>query len=368
MLTRELKLKLTKKQENILDGWLWNLTGVFNWAIRKIELNAKDKIYFSFYDLVNLIPNHSKKLGIPSHTLQGMVEQGHLAWKRCFKKLAKRPKLKSTHNKLRSIPFPDPISSTKIKENKIALPGIGKLRFHKQELPKGKIKTGRIVKKASGWYLQLTFYTKHVFPVKDTSASVGIDTGFKTLATLSNKEEIPNHRYYIQGQKRLAQAQRGKNKKLAARLHERISNRRKDHNHKVSRKIVQNFSEIFITNDNLRGQIKLFGKSVNDAGISQLRQFISYKSENHGRKFGLVTSKNTTRTCFKCWALTGPAGVKQLAVREWKCSNCRFVHQRDINSAEGILILGSGIDLVPDVILGLNRNLTSLKEYGLCRT
>ncbi len=368
MLTRELKLKLNRKEEKILSDWLWHLSAIYNFGIRKVELNARNKIYFSKFDFVNLLANHSRKLDIPSHTIQGILEQSYLAWDRCFKKLGKKPKLKSIHNKLRSIPFPDAILSSKIKDNRIGLPGIGKIRFHKQELPKGKIKKGRIVKKVSGWYLQLTFDAKHIFPVKEIVSKVGMDTGFKTLATLSNKEEIPNHRYYIQGQKRLAQAQRGKNKKLTSRLHERISNRRKDHNHKESRKIVENYSEIYITNDGLRGQSKLFGKSVGDAGISQLRQFISYKCDNHGRKFGLVASKNTTRTCFKCWSLTGPTGVKQLAVRKWECSNCRFVHQRDHNSAEGILILGSGIDLVPDVILGLNRNSTSLKEHGLCQT
>lgn len=41
MIQAQLKLRLNKKQENTLTGWLWNLTGVWNWAIRKIELDAK---------------------------------------------------------------------------------------------------------------------------------------------------------------------------------------------------------------------------------------------------------------------------------------------------------------------------------------
>ena len=43
MITRELKLKPTTKQKNTLNTWLFQLTGVYNWAIRKIELNANDK-------------------------------------------------------------------------------------------------------------------------------------------------------------------------------------------------------------------------------------------------------------------------------------------------------------------------------------
>ncbi len=40
MITRELKLKLTKKQKNMLNDWLHNLTGEYNWGIKQIELNA----------------------------------------------------------------------------------------------------------------------------------------------------------------------------------------------------------------------------------------------------------------------------------------------------------------------------------------
>ena len=53
-------------------GWLWNLTSVWNWAIRKIELDAKDKIYYTPRDFQNLLANHGEKLKIPSHTLQGI--------------------------------------------------------------------------------------------------------------------------------------------------------------------------------------------------------------------------------------------------------------------------------------------------------
>jgi len=37
MIQAQIKLKLTKKQEGILDQWLWHLTAVWNWAVRKVE-------------------------------------------------------------------------------------------------------------------------------------------------------------------------------------------------------------------------------------------------------------------------------------------------------------------------------------------
>ena len=148
MIVRTLKLRPTKLQEIQLNQWLWNLTGLWNWAIKKIERDAQNKIFHSEFDFVNLVANHSKRMGIPSHVMQGLLKQAHTGWQRCFKKLSKKPHLKGRRNELTSIPFPDPIKSPV--ENHIAIPGLGKMRFHKQELPEGKIKCGRIVKKASG--------------------------------------------------------------------------------------------------------------------------------------------------------------------------------------------------------------------------
>lgn len=345
MIVRELKLKPNKIQVVQLEEWLWCLTGVYNWACRKIELDANDNIYHSKFYLQNYLSGTSKKINIPSHTIQVTILQAYNAWDKCFKKVAKKPKLKSVHNKLRSICFPDELKTHKLESNQISLPGIKLIKFYKQDIPKGKIKQVRVVKKASGWYCQLCIEASHMFSVTKTNNVVGIDTGFKTLATLSDGTKYSNRREFIKGQVRLAQAQRGKRKNLVARLNERIANRRKDYNHKTSRKIIQDFSYIYITKDNLRGQAKIFGKSVSDAGISQLRQFISYKSDNHGRKCVLVDSKNTTMTCSDCGSMSGPKGLSGLAVRDWECSVCGTHHDRDVNSAKVILKLGLGCSL-----------------------
>lgn len=347
MITRELKLKLTKRQELILNSQIFQCSGLFNLIVRRIKLSAQDKIYYSKFELFNQFVGHSKKTDLHSRTIQAIIEQAYNSWDRCFKKLAKEPKLKSIRNKLNSIPFPDPIKRSKFEShNRIKFPTLGSLKFCKQELPNGNIKQSRILKKASGWYLSLVIDTKHIFKTKETDSKVGIDTGFKDLAILSNGKKYENNRYYVKGQKRLAQAQRGKNKKLIARLHERNKNRRKDYNHKVSKEIIQNYSEIYITNDNLKEQSKKFGKSVSDAGIGQLRNLIIYKSENHDRLCELVESKYTTMTCGNCGARNGPTGLDKLAVRVWECSDCRSVLDRDINSANVILKLGLGINLV----------------------
>ena len=367
MLVRELKLKPNKSQEEQLNTMLFQCTGLHNLILRRIKQDAKNKIYHTKYSLFNQFAGHSKKTDLHSRTIQAVIEQAYLSWDRCFKKIAKEPKLKSIRNQISSISFPDPIKRNKITNKIIRIPLIGKTRYYAQILPEGNIKTARVIKRASGWYIQLNINAKHQFTVKDTQEKVGIDTGFTHLAVLSNGTKIENPRNYIRGQKRLAQAQKGLRKRLVSRLHERIKNRRKDYNHKVSRKIIEDYSEIYITKDNLRNQSKIFGKSVSDAGISQLRNFLIYKGENHGRKVKLVDSKNSTMTCSDCGALTGPTGLSGLAVRQWGCV-CGTLHDRDINSARVTLNVGLGINLVLGKELrslpNLNRNPTDLSVGG----
>jgi putative transposase len=340
MIVRTVKLRLTKSQESTLDEWLHNLTGVYNWGLRKIELNARDGIYFSKQDFQNLLADHGRKLDIPSHTIQGTLLQVHGAWSRCFKKLGKKPKLKGIRNRFRSIPFPDPIKPPK--DGRFSIPGLGKIRFHKQDIPDAKIKCGRIVRRQSGWYLCLWLDTEYKFAVKETDKAIGIDPGFSTLLTLSDGTKIENPRELRKGAKRLAQAQRGKNKKLVSRLHERQANRRSDRNHKISRWLVENHKTICYSDDNFKSMARRFGKSVSEAALSNLASMIDYKGRTGGREVIKVDSRNTTKTCSDCGALTGPTGLGGLAVRHWRCSACGAVHDRDINSAMVVLNVGLG--------------------------
>jgi len=343
MIVRQLKLRLNSKQERRLSEWLWNLTGVYNWAIRKIELDAKDNIYHSRFDMQNCIANHSKKMGIPSHTMQGTIVQAYTAWRKCFKKLAKKPRLKGKRNKLNSISFIDPIKPPI--NSRIGIAGIGKVRFHKQELPEGKIKCGRAIKRASGWHLCLWIDAVHTFPVKETNEAVGIDPGFSTLLTLSNGTKIENPRELRKGEIKLAQAQRGRRSKLAARLQEKQANRRKDRNHKISRRLVENYKTIYYSDDNFKGLAYKFGKSVSEASLGRLIGMITYKSRLGGRDVVPVNSRFTTMTCSICGSKTGPTGWDGLAVRHWKCPLCGSDHDRDINSARVVFNAGAGTAL-----------------------
>ena len=341
MIQRQLKLRLTAPQEHQLTDWLWHLTGVWNWAVRKLELDAKDGIYYSPKAFHNLLANHSKTLGIPSHTLQGMLSTAYTAWQRCFKKQAKRPKLKGQRNKLNSIPFPDPFHGPE--GNDISVPSFGRIRFHAQALPDGKIKGGRIVKRASGWYLCLVIDAAPNEIPHLADGEIGIDPGFSHLLTLSTGEKIPHPRELEQIVQRLAQAQRGQSNALAARLQERLANQRKDRNHKLSRRLVSEHRLIVWSKDSHKGITKSFGKSVASSAHAQLRGMLAYKCRAGGRQYLEVPSCFSTKTCSACGDLSGPTGFAGLSVRFWECAVCGTAHDRDINAAVNTLRTGLGI-------------------------
>lgn len=263
------------------------------------------------------------------------------AWNRCFKKIAKKPRFKGKRNRMASVPFPDVIKLPI--DNHIGIPGLGRVRFHKQALPAGKIKGGRIVKKASGWYLCLWIDAQPKAIPHTGNGRIGIDPGFNSLITLSTGEKINHPRELQVNSCRLAQAQRGCNKHLAARIQERIANQRKDRNHKLSRRLVAENAIICWSKDNIRGIGKTMGKSVSSSGHGQLRQQLVYKCTTSSRRFIEVPSRNSTKTCSVCRSLSGPSGRAMLAVRQWVCAVCGTAHDRDINAAMNTLIAGAGL-------------------------
>lgn len=337
MIQHQIKLRPNVKLEKELSEWLWVLTGVHNWAVRKIEQDAKGGVYYTPNGFQNLLASHGKKVGIPSHTLQGALSIAYTAWQRCFKKQGGKPKLKGRRRPLNSIPFPDPIRAPE--HNYIKLPGVGLVRFHKQELPAGKIKCGRLVKRASGWYLCLFIDAERASIERRGFGEIGIDPGFEDLLTFSSGEKIEHPKELQKSAKRLAQAQRGVNRKQVARLHERIKNQRKDRNHKLSLRLVQENTVIAFSKDNHRAMAKRFGKSVSSAGHAQLRAQLTYKSLTGGTRFIEVPSRNSTKTCSACGRLTGPSGLSKLSVRQWQCG-CGAEHDRDQNAAINTLLLG----------------------------
>ena len=210
--------------------------------------------------------------------------------------------------------------------------------FEAESLDGVKWKQGCFAQDAVGdWWLCLPVeraVSKGIAPHE----AVGIDLGLVSVATTSDGETLKGARFYRDAEERLAQAQRRGHKRQAKRLHRKASNRRRDALHKFSRRIVDQYQNI-VVGDVSAPKVARTGlaKSVLDSGWGMLRQMLLYKGEHAGRSVEVVSEWNTSRVCSQCGSLSGPQGLRQLAVRAWTCSGCGEPHDRDVNAARNIL-------------------------------
>ena len=340
MITRKLKLKLNKAESAKAEGLLFQLTGVINWALRKLEQDAKGGIFHSYESLAGLTAGHAKQIGIHSQVFQQALKQAVRAWEDHKFNGKGKPRLKGIRNKLNSFVFPQ--AGQRNGDKHIKVPAFGVLRTHEQSIPEGKIRQCRFLKKPSGWYAVLTLDCEREKIIVTDAQVNGADPGFSTLLTLSSGTKTEHPKELQRSLVQLGKLQRGKAKKKTARLHERIANQRLDRNHKLSLELVQTNEVLYISKDNHQAVAKRFGKSVASSAHGQLKQLINYKSSSCGRLMVEVPSRYSTQTCSACEALTGPRGLSGLKVRNWTCS-CGATHDRDVNAAINTLIAGIAI-------------------------
>jgi IS605 OrfB family transposase len=138
-------------------------------------------------------------------------------------------------------------------------------------------------------------------------------------------------------------AQRRGHKRQAKRIHRKAARQRADALHKFSRRIVNQYQNIVVGDVSSLKLVKTrMAKAVLDSGWGMLKQQLLYKGEHAGRAVQVVNERNTTRACSSCGSLTGPSGLDMLVVRQWECVECGGTHDRDVNAARNILLLGSG--------------------------
>jgi len=216
--------------------------------------------------------------------------------------------------------------------------------FKSRPLPEGKIKDGTCFSRDSlgNWYLNIAIEVEENL-ARSIGSGVGIDLGLKDFATLSTGEKIDNPRHYRALEDFLAKAQRASKKRQTKKIHAKIAARRSDFIHKLTHRIVHEFDYIAVGNINAAGLAKTsMAKSVNDASWTTFRNQLAYKAIRHGAMFEEVDERFTTQTCSCCGSLPPerPKGIAGLGIREWQCSDCGTVHDRDVNAAVNILRRG----------------------------
>ncbi|WP_073946326.1 RNA-guided endonuclease TnpB family protein [Streptomyces kebangsaanensis] len=174
--------------------------------------------------------------------------------------------------------------------------------------------------------------------------------------TLSTGEKIANPRHERRDRARLARAQRelsrkapgdGANRAKArckvARIHARIADRRRDHLHKITARLVRENQTIVIEDLTVRNLLKngKLARAISDAAWSQFRSLLEYKARWYGRDVIAVDHWfPSSKLCSACGTLQDRM---PLHVRTWTCDGCGITHDRDVNAAHNLLAAGPAV-------------------------
>ncbi|MGW1680359.1 RNA-guided endonuclease InsQ/TnpB family protein [Saccharopolyspora sp. NPDC002376] len=207
---------------------------------------------------------------------------------------------------------------------------------------------------ADRWFVSMLVETT-VDHHEPTANAVGVDAGITSLVTLSTGEKITNPKHSDRESTRLAKAQRelarkekGSNNRAkarikVARIQAKIADRRRDHLHKVTTRLVRDNQTVVIEDLSVRTMVKnrKLARAISDASWAELRSMLGYKCAWYGRELVVIDRWfPSSKTCSACGTL---AESMPLNVREWTCNGCGTWHDRDINAAKNILAAGLAV-------------------------
>lgn len=280
-----------------------------------------------------------------SQVIQQALMDLDKAYKNFFEGRADYPRFKRKHGK-QSVRYPQRF---KVEGEQVYLPKVGWVKAVLHRKIEGQMKNATVSKTKTGkFFVSIQCEVEHTQP-EQKLAKVGIDLGLTTFATFSTggKVEKPKHFYASERrlkirQRRLSRKVKGSNSRGKARfavaaIHEKIANQRKDFHHKLSRTIVNTFGVIAFESLNVAGMMKNhnLAKAIADAGWNQFVNFVEYKAGWDGREVLRVDRFfPSSKLCSDC-------GAKHksltLNIRQWVCTECGVIHDRDENAAINIL-------------------------------
>ena len=106
-----------------------------------------------------------------------------------------------------------------------------------------------------------------------------------------------------------------------AQVHARIADRRRDHLHKLSTRIIRENQTVIIEDLTVRNMVRnhALARAISDASWSEFRRMLEYKADWYGRTVMAIDRfYPTSKTCSTCGAI---AAQMPLNVREWTCAH-----------------------------------------------
>ena len=393
--TFKYKLKPTKVQTQTFFCYLDSLKELHNNA-REMRIKSWKwyKTPISYYDQIRWLGKQRRKhkeiavipQDLQNHTLirvnkafQNFFRRQKQGLKKGFPRY--RERYRSFEWTLRPRPDTkarsDPITKTDYRHDLLFVPKVGKVKIYLHRPIEGTPKTISIVKKASGWYAQITCKLPDTEKVEPETVTA-VDMGLTHYLTTAQGQKVENPRYYRKAenglakkQRKLSKTEKGSKRNWKARFqvalyHERTTNKRTDFLGKLCYKLFHrdNYDLVVAENLQIANMVKnsKLSKSIHDASWYQFFDWCRNIAERDGFYFKQVDPKNSSQTCSKCQ--TKVEKKLDLSVRTFKCSECGFTLDRDQNAAINLLIRAASVLRGASLIEALNRETGKLLAFG----
>ncbi|TQJ92870.1 putative transposase [Streptomyces sp. SLBN-31] len=291
---------------------------------------------------------------VSSVPLQQALRHLQTAFTNFFGRRARHPRFKSRKKSRKSAEYTT--SAFRFRAGRLTLAKMAEPLeiVWSRPLPEGASpSTVTVSKDAAGrWYVSLLCEDPSVRPLPPTHAAVGVDVGLDHLLTLSTGEKVSNPRHEHRDGARLATAQRqlarkakgeganrAKARRKVAKVYARITDRRRDHLHKITTRLVRENQTIVIEDLAVQNMMKnaSLARAISDAAWSDFRSMLEYKAQWYGRAVIAIDQWfPSSKLCSACGSLQD---TMPLNVRAWTCA-CGTTHDRDVNAAKNILAVG----------------------------
>lgn len=298
--------------------------------------------------------SYSHWTNVPSQAIQDITDRIDRAYQLFFKH-GKADKVKPPSFKKRSKYKSITLKQTGYKlleDNKIKI-GKKEFKFFKSRDIEGSINTLTIKRDPLGdIYLCFACEVEGADPSRVmTGKNAGFDFGLKTFLTSSDGIKIESPYFFKRGindikraSKHLSTKKRGsRNRKKAAinlaRCHKKIAHQRKDYHHKLAQKLAQNYDHLFFESLCIKGMQRIWGRKISDLGFSDFLSTLKYCCQRfHGQLYLIDKFYPSSKTCHVCQNINQSLSLSD---RIWQCSACNTMHDRDINAAINIQIVGA---------------------------
>ena len=239
----------------------------------------------------------------------------------------------------------------RIQNGYVKLPRIGWVKLS-EKIEIENIKNCVISRTADQWFIAIKKDVE-LEKTKKIFISVGVDLGVKTLATLSNGKIFENLKPYKNAKNKLRNQQKEVSRRFIknaknqsnnykksvfklAKTHTKVANVRKDNIHKITTYLAKNFETVIIEDLKVTNMVKNhnLASAILDGGFFEFKQQLLYKKEWYG---GSVILANTYFPSSKlCSCCGSKKEVLKLSEREYVCTECSSVMDRDFNASKNL--------------------------------